>query len=58
MVEISGIPVKKDKNVYNLNKIVDLAGIEAFTVDQIDIAHRTWADHFASIIILFSRKRD
>lgn len=41
MVEISGIPVKKDKNVYNVNKIVDLAGIEAFTVDQIDIAHRT-----------------
>ena len=41
MVEISGKKKKKDKNVYNLNKIDDLAGIEAFTVDQIDIAHRT-----------------
>ena len=58
MVEKSGIPVKKDKNVYNVNKIADLAGIELFTVDQIGIAHRTWANHFASIIILFSRKQD
>lgn len=41
MVEKSGIPVKKDKNVYNVNKIADLAGIELFTVDQIGIAHRT-----------------
>lgn len=34
MVEILGIPVKKDENVYDIiNKIVDLSGIEEFTVD-------------------------
>ena len=42
MVEISGIPVKKDENVYNIiTKIVDLAGITDFSVDQIDIVDRT-----------------
>ena len=30
IIEISGIPVKKDKNVYNINKIVDLVEIEDF----------------------------
>lgn len=34
MVEILGIPVKKDENVYDIiNKIVDLSGIEESTVD-------------------------
>ena len=59
MVEISGILVKKDENLYNIiSKIIDLAGIENFSVDQIVIAHRTSTNHFAPIIILFKRKRD
>ena len=41
-----------------INKIIDLAGIEEFSVDQIDIAHRTSIKHFAQTIILFNRKQN
>ena len=59
MVEISGILVKKDENLYNIiSKIIDLTGIENVSVDQIVIAHRTSTSHFAPIIILFKRKLD
>ena len=41
-----------------INKIIDFTGTEEFSVDQIDIAHRTLIKHFALTIILFNRKQN
>ena len=57
MVEILSIPLMKDENVYNIiKKIIELAEIELFSVDQINIAHRMSTNHHVPIITLFNRK--
>ena len=58
MLELSNIPVQ-DKNENSVNiacKVAELAKIDNFHRNQIDVAHRTSKNKMASIIVLFTRK--
>ena len=60
MLELSNIPVQ-DKNENSVNiacKVAELAKIDNFHRNQIDVAHRTSKNKMASIIVLFYKKSD
>ena len=58
MLELPNIPVQ-DKNENSVDivcKVAELAKIDNFHRNQIDVAHRTSKNKMASIIVLFTRK--
>ena len=58
MVEVTGIPTLKNENVADhINRLSDIAKIDNFMQEQIDIAHRTSKKADAPIIFLFNKKK-
>ena len=55
MVEVTGIPTLKNENVFD--RLSDIAKIDNFMQEQIDIAHRTSKKADAPIIFLFNKKK-
>ena len=60
MLELSNIPVqgKNENSVEIACKVADLAKIDNFHRNQIDVAHQTSKNKMASIIVLFHKKSD
>ena len=60
MLELSNIPVqgKNENSVEIVCKVADLAKIDNFHRNQIDVAHQTSKNKMASIIALFHKKSD
>ena len=59
MLEISGITFTETEDCRDLiTKLVDLANITRFNINQIDMIHRTSEKSTAPIIVLFTRKTD
>ena len=59
MLEISGIPTSKDGDTKVIVcKLANLAMMQDFSKDKIDVGHRTSSNLIAPAVVLFYKKND